>query len=160
MERILSIGRALDLRDSEIQLMERAYSFKLLPDYAKLSPAVSYLFLLLPHLKSSVLFALGRLLGIANAENKSLPELLALWEERYADSLGLEMTALRASLVLLLFSIERNFVLNAKTLQEALSRHRLIKTNGGLDKLNHLTGLDLYTELRSILLRRWEDQCH
>jgi predicted AlkP superfamily pyrophosphatase or phosphodiesterase len=160
LDRILSLHRALEMSDSEIKLLERAYTFKLVPNYAELSPPFKFLFTLLPHFKSAFLLALYRLLGLTGTEMKTLPEAISLWEARYAASLGAEMTALRASLALLAFSIESEFALNAGMLQEALSRSRILQSETGADRLCHLTGIDLYAELRSILLQKWEDKCH
>jgi hypothetical protein len=89
-----------------------------------------------------------------------LPELLSLWEQQYAESLGPEIAALRASLVLLLFSIQEDCVLNNAMLQESLAHSAGVVPDFSLDNLSGLAGLALYSELRSILLRRWEDQCH
>jgi hypothetical protein len=70
------------------------------------------------------------------------------------------MAALRASLALLVFSIEKDFVLNDGILQEALSRSRILLSDPAAMRLSHLKGISLYSELRSILLKKWENQCH
>ncbi len=160
LDRLLNLRHALGIGGSEVQLLERAYSFKLLPDYAQLSPAVTFLFPLLEHLRASFVFATCRLLGLPATEVRSIPEAVSRWEARYADSIGREMAALRASLVLLAFSIENGFALDAGMLQEALSRYRTLQADADPDSLSHLSEVELYSELRSKLLRKWEDQCH
>jgi hypothetical protein len=158
--RLLSLRRALDIGDTEMELLDRSYKFKLRPNYADFLPPASFLFNLLPHLKSCFLYAICRLLRSAAMEMNTLPEAISVWEAQYAESIGLRMAALRASLILLGFSVEKDFVLNSRMLQEALSRYRNLYSGSGADTLRHLTGLDLYSELRSALLQRWEDQCH
>jgi hypothetical protein len=161
LERLFSLRHALDIDQDLISLLERAYKFKLLPDYSALSPADSFLFSLLPHLKSCILFAITRLFKPDVAEMCTLSQALSVRENHCIESSARKLATLHSALTLLVFSIQNNFVLNGAMLQEVLSRYRFLHDDPSkIDNLKDLTELNLYSQLRSDLLEKWETQCH
>ncbi len=151
LTRLRSLHRALNIGDDETRLLERAYSFKLSPDY-KSFPAGSFLPELLRQLEGFFVSATLQLLGSAAGPTKSVAEAVSRWEQQYAATVGEEMATLRAAMVVLLFSIRKDFGLDATMLQEAASRYP-----GTFDDSS---GLEQYAQLRSFLIQKWEEKCH
>ena len=152
LARLASLQHGLRISDAEMALLVQAYQFKLAPDYENF-PAKRFLHELLPQLEAFFIFATRQLLGPSAGELNDVTEAVALWEQQYAATLGAEMAALRASMVLLCFSVRSgNSPLDAAMLQTAASRFPGISG----DK----SEMERYSELRSLLIQEWEEKCH
>jgi hypothetical protein len=152
LHRLASLQRGLEISAAEMVLLERAYRFKLAPDYGSF-PARGFLYELLPQLEAFFISATRRLIAPTVREMNGVTDAVSQWEHQYANILGAEMAALRASMVLLCFSIQKKDSLpDAAMLREAASRFPGVSGKE--------SGIDLYSELRTLLIQKWEEKCH
>jgi len=185
LARLQNLQHALNIDAAEIELLERAYTFKLLPDYDVFQNAAPFLFDLLERLESTMMDATQLLLG-RQRKAKSIIEAMAAWEKEYARVVGPEIAALRVAIVLLVLSIRRkdsppklgggpsearrggshkNHPVFAHSVREATP------PNLGGDFLEEVlrrrpvpissgSSVDLYSQLRPTLIQEWEEKCH